>query len=64
MNVNMTLILQMLPLLIIIVLAVVGVMSIKKNQGTKDKSSNDHPTNWRLEKKLVLNLFSKHHIHA
>lgn len=46
MNVNMTLILQMLPLLIIIVLAVVGVMSIKKNQGTKDKSSNDHPTNW------------------
>ena len=41
----MTLILQMLPLLIIIVLTVVGVMSIK-NQGTKDKSSNDHPTNW------------------
>ena len=46
MNVNMTLILQMLPLLIIIVLMVVGVMSIKKNQGAKDKSSNDHPTNW------------------
>jgi len=34
-NVNMTLILQMLPLLIIIVLAVVGVMSIKKIKGPK-----------------------------
>ena len=46
MNVNMTLIMQMLPLLIIIVLAVVGAMLIKKNQGAKDKSSNNHPTNW------------------
>ena len=42
----MTLIMQMLPLLVIIVLAVVGAMLIKKNQGTKDKSSNNHPTNW------------------
>ena len=42
----MTLIMQMLPLLIIIVLAVVGAMLIKKNKGTKDKSSNNHPTNW------------------
>ena len=43
---NTTLILQMLPLLIIIVLVVVGIKLIKKKQGAKDKSSNDHPTNW------------------
>ena len=42
----MTLILQMLPLLIIIVLAIFGAKLIKKKQGTKDKSSNNHPTNW------------------
>jgi len=34
------------PLLIVIVLVVVGIVSIKKSRGTKDKSSNDHPTNW------------------
>ena len=43
---NTTLILQMLLLLIIIVLVVVGITLIKKNQGAKDRSSNDHPTNW------------------
>jgi len=40
----MTLILQMLPLLIIVV--AVGIMLVKKNKGAKDKSSNNHPTNW------------------
>jgi len=45
--INWTLILQMLPLLIFIVIVIVGmIMALKKNQGTKDKSSNDHPTNW------------------
>ena len=44
---NTTLILQMLLLLIIIVLVVVGItLIIKKNLGAKDRSSNDHPTNW------------------
>ena len=45
--INSTLILQMLAFLILIVIVVVGIiMLLKKNQGTKDKSSNDHPTNW------------------
>jgi len=35
-----------LLLLIVIVLVVVGVVSLKKARGTKDKSSNEHPTNW------------------
>ena len=34
------------PLLIVIVIVVVGIVSIKKARGTKDKSSNEHPTNW------------------
>ena len=34
------------PLLIVIVLVVVGIVSLKKARGTKDKSSNEHPTNW------------------
>jgi len=38
----------MMPLLvsIVIVAVVVGIVSIKKARGAKDKSSNDHPTNW------------------
>ena len=35
-----------LLLLIVIVPVVVGVVSLKKARGTKDKSSNEHPTNW------------------
>ena len=43
---NTTLILQMLPLLIIIVLVVVGIMLIKKNHGIKDRASKDNPSTW------------------
>ena len=35
-----------LPIVIVLVLVVVGIVSLKKARGTKDKSSNEHPTNW------------------